>query len=102
MKALILATMLAAGSTHAATLAAAEPVSIAGLWDAVIVANDVEVPFRFEIASTGTTADGFFFEGDRKVGSTTGSYADGVLTLEYDFLNTTLQAKLQGDELVGT
>ena len=101
MKVLILAAMLA-GSTPDARLAAAQPAGIAGLWDAIIVANDVEVPFRFEIASSGTRADGYFFEGDRKVGSTSGSYADGLLTLEYDFLNTTLQAKLEGDVLVGT
>ena len=98
MKALVLATILAGCSIPTM----AEPVSIAGLWDAVIVANDVEVPFRFEIASNGPTASGSFFEGDRKIGSTSGSYADGELTLEYDFLNTTLRVKLQGDELVGT
>jgi hypothetical protein len=33
----------------------------------VIVANGVDVPFRFEIASDGTIVHGFFFEGDRKV-----------------------------------
>ena len=97
MKALVLATILAGCSIPTM----AEPVSIAGLWDAVIVANDVEVPFRFEIASNGPTASGSFFEGDRKIGSTSGSYADGELTLEYDFLNTTLRVKFQGDELVG-
>jgi thiol-disulfide isomerase/thioredoxin len=76
--------------------------SIDGLWDAVVVAGGTEVPFRFEIATKGTEAEGYFFEGDRKVGSTTGSFADGVLKLEYDFLNTTLEARLNGDELTGT
>ena len=98
----VVTTVVTTGATPGAMLVAPEPVTIAGLWDAVVVANEVEVPFRFEIASTGAEVEGFFFEGDRKVGSTSGRYADGVLTLEYDHLNTTLQATLQGDELVGT
>jgi len=76
---------------------------IAGLWDASIVtANGVEIPFRFEIAQSGNRIEGFFFEGDRKVGSTAGSFQNGTLTLEYDFLNTTLDATLVGDELRGS
>jgi thiol-disulfide isomerase/thioredoxin len=102
VKILLLAATLVAFSTPSQSPAAAQPTTITGLWDAVIVANDVEVPFRFEIATSGTSAEGFFFEGDRKVGSTSGHFADGVLTLEYDFLNTTLQVKAEGDALVGT
>jgi thiol-disulfide isomerase/thioredoxin len=102
MTALLLATTLLVASATAFPTTTAEPNAIAGLWDAVIVANGVEVPFRFEIASNGTAVDGFFFEGDRKVGSTAGSFVDGVLTLEYDFLNTTLELKLASDELAGT
>jgi thiol-disulfide isomerase/thioredoxin len=75
---------------------------IAGLWDAVVVVNKVEVPFRFEIAQSGTHVQGFFFEGDRKVGSTSGTFDDGKLQLAYDFLNTTLEATLDGDALRGT
>lgn len=75
--------------------------TIDGLWDAVIVANGTEVPFRFEIATKGSDAQGFFFEGDQKVGSTSGSFVDGVLTLDYDFLNTTLDLRLDGEHLIG-
>ena len=102
MTALLLATIWLIAPATASPTVTAEPSTIAGLWDAVIVANGVEVPFRFEIASNGTIVSGSFFEGDRKVGSTAGSFADGMLTLEYDFLNTTLELKLTGDELVGT
>src|SRR4051812_12621147 len=103
MKPLLLVVMLLVGvSTTSTTPVAAEPGSITGLWDAVIAANGVEVPFRFEIAQNGATTEGFFFEGDRKVGSTGGRFADGLLTLDYDFLNTTLQLKLEGVELVGS
>ena len=76
--------------------------SINGLWDAIIVSGETEVPFRFEIATKGAAAEGFFFEGDRKIGSTSGSFADGVLKLDYDFLNTTLELKVSADQLTGT
>ena len=76
--------------------------TIDGLWDAVVVANGVEIPFRFEISTQGTSAQGFFFEGDRKVGSTSGTFVDGVLKLEYDFLNTTLDATFADDQLTGS
>src|SRR5436190_18475010 len=85
------------------TQALTSPPRIAGLWDATIVtANGVEIPFRFEIAQGGNRIQGFFFEGDRKVGSTSGSFQNGTLTLEYDFLNSTLDATLVGDELRGS
>ena len=61
------------------TLLPATPVqsaaSITGLWDAVVVTSDAEVPFRFEISTSGTDAQGFFFEGDRKIGSSSGTFA---------------------------
>ncbi|HUK36936.1 MAG TPA: TlpA disulfide reductase family protein, partial [Vicinamibacterales bacterium] len=74
---------------------------INGRWDASVLANDVAVPFRFEIATTGTSAVGFFFDGSRKIASTSGRFTDGRLTLEYDFLNTVLEASFDGRELRG-
>jgi thiol-disulfide isomerase/thioredoxin len=81
--------------------AAAAP-TLDGLWDATVVVGEATIPFRFELATKGSQAQGFFFEGDRKVGSSSGHYLNGALKLDYDFLNTTLEATLQGDELVGT
>jgi thiol-disulfide isomerase/thioredoxin len=74
---------------------------IEGLWDAVVVAGQAEVPFRFEIAQTGDHVQGFFFEGAQKIGSTSGSFAGGKLQLEYEFLNTTLTATFAGEKLEG-
>ena len=54
------------------SVGAAPPVD--GLWDAVVVAGGAEVPFRFQIATKGSEAQGFFFEGDRQIGSTSGTY----------------------------
>ncbi len=76
--------------------------NVSGLWDATIVSGGVEIPFRFEIATTGTEAHGFFFEGERKIGSTAGSIGDTGVSFEYDFLNTRLDLELKGDELVGS
>ena len=78
------------------------PPRIAGRWDAVVVVNTVEVPFRFEIAQNDRDVVGFFFEGSRKVASTSGRFENGTLTLEYDFLNTVLDARVEGDQLRGT
>ena len=75
---------------------------IAGRWDAVVVANAVEIPFRFEIAQNDRDVVGFFFEGSRKIASTSGRFENGALTLEYDFLNTVLDARVEGDQLRGT
>jgi thiol-disulfide isomerase/thioredoxin len=86
-------------------LVVALPVSsapkIAGLWDAVVVANQAEIPFRFEIAQNGAQVQGFFFEGDRKIGSTSGAFDGGRLRLQYDFLNTTLDLTFDGDQFRG-
>ncbi len=73
-----------------------------GLWDATIAAAGATIPFRFEITTRGAEAHGFFFEGDRKIESSEGTLADGVLHLVWDHLNTTLELKASGDALVGT
>lgn len=87
-------------------LLAAIPVSaasgITGLWNATVVVNKAEIPFRFEIAQNGSQVQGFFFDADRKIGSTSGSFQNGKLMLAYDFLNTTLVATLNDGELHGT
>jgi thiol-disulfide isomerase/thioredoxin len=102
MKRLLLTALVVALSVLPLPRSVDAAAAIDGLWDAVVVANGTEVPFRFEIASKGAEIEGFFFEGDRKVGSTAGRLVDGVLTLEYDHLNTTLEVRVNGDELVGT
>ena len=102
MTKLIAAAALVLASSTAVPARAQAPAGINGLWDAVVVAGGAEVPFRFEIATRGAQAEGFFFEGDRKIGSTSGSFANGVLKLDYEFLNTMLEARLADGQLVGT
>jgi thiol-disulfide isomerase/thioredoxin len=76
--------------------------SLSGLWDATIKLDHAEVPFRFEIAQSNSQIQGFFFEGEKRVGSTSGQFVNGELRLDYEFLYTTLTAKLNGDQLDGT
>ena len=75
---------------------------IEGSWDAVVVVGQAEVPFRFEISARGAEPRGFFFEGENKIGSTSGKFADGKLQLEYEFLNATLTATFDGEKLDGS
>ena len=95
------AALVCLAATLASPAAAQTTGNLNGLWDAVVVTNGVEIPFRYEIAVQGAQAQGFFFEGDRRVGSSAGSYASGELKIEYDHLNTVLEAHLEGAELVG-
>jgi thiol-disulfide isomerase/thioredoxin len=73
-----------------------------GLWEATIAVGQADVPFRFEIAETNGQPQGFFFEGEKKIGSTSGQFENGELRLQYEFLYTTLSAKVDGDQLQGT
>src|SRR5580704_17610099 len=75
---------------------------IEGEWDAVVVVGQAEVPFPFEISARGAEPKGFFFEGEKKIGSTSGKFADGKLQLEYEFLNATLVATFDGEKLDGS
>lgn len=77
-----------------------QPPSLAGLWDAAVVVNGLEVPFRFEIGS-GAAITGSFFNGDEKVTSTGGKYENGSLTLNFDHYATQLEAALVNGRLAG-
>jgi thiol-disulfide isomerase/thioredoxin len=76
--------------------------SLSGLWDASVVVNGgVEIPFRFEIAGSGSSIKGSFFNGDEKVTSTTGQFDHGALVLSFDEYGTRLEATLKDGRLEG-
>jgi thiol-disulfide isomerase/thioredoxin len=77
------------------------PASLAGLWDAAVVVNGLEIPFRFEIAGSGGAISGSFFNGDEKVTSTGGKFENGSLTLNFDHYATNLEAALVNGRLAG-
>jgi hypothetical protein len=86
-----------------------------GLWDATVVVNGLDVPFRFEIAApdrgnasgnasngtTTTTLRGSFFDGDRKVSSTQASLNGDALSLRFDQYLAVLDVKLTEGRLEG-
>ena len=75
--------------------------SLAGLWDAAVVVNGLEIPFRFEIGGGGSAITGSFFNGDEKVTSTGGKFENGTLTLNFDHYATQLEAGLVNGRLAG-
>src|SRR5580658_2874526 len=87
-----------------ALAAAAQAQSLSGTWQATITINDKEFPFRLELAADsakGTTAQGWFFNGDVRVPSTSGSFQNGTLILNFDHMATKLQATLKDGILEG-
>jgi thiol-disulfide isomerase/thioredoxin len=83
------------------TSASAQAPSPAGLWDAAVVVGGLEIPFRFEIAGTGSAVTGWFFNGDEKVTSTGGKFENGSLTLNFDHYATSVEATFVNGRLVG-
>src|SRR5262249_40994996 len=75
--------------------------SLAGLWDATVVANGVTIPFQMELAIEGSNLKGSFFNGDEKVTSTRGRLENGSLTLEFEHYATRLEATLKDGMLEG-
>src|SRR3982751_5756929 len=88
-------------SAIAQSAAAPAAARLDGLWDATIVTGGATIPFRFEIETKGTAAKGSFFEGDRKIESSEGTYSGGVLKLVWDHLNTSLELTNSGGTVTG-
>ena len=76
--------------------------SIAGLWDATVSVNEVDIPFRIELSLKGRKASGSFFNGDERVRSTSGRFDNGELTLHFDHYATKLAARWEDEQLTGT
>jgi peroxiredoxin len=81
---------------------AASGQQLAGLWDATVKVNGLEVPFRMEFAAEGAAVKGWFFNGDVKVPSISGQLDSGRLVLNFDYMATKLDAKFADGTLDGT
>lgn len=75
--------------------------SLAGLWDATVVVNGLEIPFRMEFAGEGSSIRGSFFNGDEKVTSTSGRLENSSLVLNFEHYATKLEATLKDGALEG-
>ena len=96
---LALAAVIVA-ATFGTTTSAQAP-SPAGLWDAAVIVGGLEIPFRFEIAGTGSAVTASFFNGDEKVTSTAGKFENGSLVLDFDHYATSVEAAFVNGRLVG-
>ena len=81
--------------------AAQDAASIGGRWDAVVVVNGTEVPFRFDVDARDGIPRGAFVNGTDRIMSTQGRLADGALTLQFEQYGSTLSATLANGELTG-
>lgn len=93
-------TILTAAVLGLSFSALAQPLE--GLWSATIATNNRQIPFRIGFSGDGANVKGWFFNGDEKVLSTSGTLENGVLTLRFDDYATKLEAKLQNGALDGT
>jgi thiol-disulfide isomerase/thioredoxin len=75
--------------------------SVAGLWQATLTTKDAEVPFRLGLSGTGSNVQGWFFNGDQKVRSTSGQLENGKLVLNFDYYASRLEATLKDGVLEG-
>ena len=94
--ALVLQMALAAGP-----LAAQPAATPAGRWDATVIVNGVEVPFPFEIVGEGATLSGSFFNGERRITSTSAGWEGGYLSFRFDQYAATLRATIDQGGLAG-
>jgi thiol-disulfide isomerase/thioredoxin len=101
MRRLLTLVIALAFAVPAPTRAQAPSQSLAGLWDAAVVVNGLEIPFRFEIAGADASISGSFFNGDEKVTSTGGKFENGALTLNFDHYATQIEAGLVNGRLAG-
>jgi len=82
-----------------AASASAEP--IAGTWNATVPYHGAILPFQMGFSGDGTSVKGWFFNGDQTLPSTGGELRDGHLVLNFDQIDTKLDATLRDGHLDG-
>jgi thiol-disulfide isomerase/thioredoxin len=85
-----------------AAVSAQTPIpSFDGLWSATVTVNNRDIPFRMGF-STHDGVHGWFFNGDERVPSTSGTFESGRLALRFDHYAARLEAQFANGELSGT
>ena len=96
------ALALLGGGMAAASGVRDEPAAIDGRWDAALVNNGPDVPFRLDISGSGATLKGTFYDGFHPYDATTSvTFRDGKLVLKAEHYLTTISATLKNGELIG-
>jgi thiol-disulfide isomerase/thioredoxin len=86
----------------AASALTAARLPVAGLWQGTVTVSGQDVPFRIEFAAKGDSVQGWFFNGDERVTSTSGRFTGEGLVLEFAHYGTKLEATWQGGRLEGS
>lgn len=73
----------------------------AGRWDGTVVYGTMKVPFRIDFDGTGSKIRGTLINGDTRISSTSGSFADDHLRLVFESTGTRLDAVLKDERLDG-
>jgi thiol-disulfide isomerase/thioredoxin len=94
-----------AGATLLSLVAASPAMAadaLAGRWDATLVDNGPDVPFRLDISGSGASLKGIFYDGFTPYETTTSArFKDGKLVLKSEHYLTTITATLKDGVLVG-
>jgi thiol-disulfide isomerase/thioredoxin len=76
--------------------------AVDGRWDASLTSRGEVIPFRLDIAGSGPTLKGIFFDGKRpNDGTSSATFEDNKLVLRLDQYETIITATLQDGKLVG-
>lgn len=73
----------------------------AGKWVGIVTYADLKVPFAMDLQFNGDKATGAFFNGDQRAASTSGTWVDGELQLEFSQYGKKLVAKVVDGRLQG-
>jgi peroxiredoxin len=85
-----------------AVAAAAPSGNLDGRWAATVVQNGVTIPFRLDISGSEGNPVGTLYNGEDKETTTSASYKDGKLQLDFDHYLTYIAATEKDGELDGT
>src|ERR1035438_6208549 len=75
--------------------------SLAGEWDATVKASGVDVPCRFKVTGEGATLQGTFFNGEEQYPSTSATFTNGSLVLNFDYTSGKMEATYKDGHLQG-
>jgi thiol-disulfide isomerase/thioredoxin len=75
--------------------------SIAGLWDGTLTQNGEQIPFKIGFSGSGSAVKGWFFNGEEKEISNSGSFENGSLKLNFDSYAAVLNLRLKDGALDG-
>jgi len=90
------------GASIAAAQSTNTSQAIDGRWDASLVSQGQVIPFRLDIAGSGPTLKGIFYDGKRpNDGTSSATFEDNKLVLKLDQYQTVITATLQDGKLTG-